>query len=607
MDKRVWQAVANCVVVFFLVFMAWGLGLAVYNLGSSMRFVNSDIDSLKLYTDDKEVIEAYYSKGERVIWRQKGGFYHTTEYSEEAITAIEENGCVVLPYDNLPYMFTTFGKWNALWTGFMFGMLCLYIIGQSRSCVRDTKQQGSKACGVSHLSYAGSSASDGVDTKGTSVSVDTDGGVTFNDIAGLKEVKRDVMCLVDFIINKDKYLEAGAKLPKGVLLYGAPGAGKTLLAKAVANEAGVPFIYMNGSDFIEKYVGVGAKRVRQLFEKARKQAPCIIFIDEIDAIGGKRDEDNAGGEDRKTLNALLTEMDGFMDSDNILVIGATNRIDDIDSALLRAGRFTDKFCVPLPETADERLEVFTLYARNKKLGDDIDLVSLAKETVGFSPAKIEALMNEAAIISVQEGRGYIKRSDVDSAMYKQLLHGHMKEDKKRSVDEIRLVAYHEAGHALAGVLLGKEITKITIVGSTSGAGGVTFITPKEEGLLSVTDLKSDVMVSYGGRVAELILNNGVDERVTTGASSDICKATQLIHDIVVKYGMTDEFGLLNLERCGTSQEFIVNKEVELAKELEERTKELLSSNKNKLIALAERLIQSETILAGELQKIIEEV
>ena len=195
---------------------------------------------------------------------------------------------------------------------------------------------------------------------------------TFDDIAGLKEVKKDMKCLVDFLVNKERYLNAGAKLPKGVILYGPPGTGKTLLAKAVANEANVPFLYMSGSEFIEMYVGVGAKRVRELFEKARKNSPCIIFIDEIDAIGSKR-TDNDNGEDRKTINALLTEMDGFKETDNIIVIGATNRIDDLDTALLRPGRFTDKFCVPLPETSEERLEVLNVYAKNKNFDESVDL------------------------------------------------------------------------------------------------------------------------------------------------------------------------------------------------------------------------------------------
>ena len=239
---------------------------------------------------------------------------------------------------------------------------------------------------------------------------------------------------MDFLTDKDKYIEAGAVLPKGVILYGPPGTGKTLLAKAIAGEAGVPFLYASGSDFIEMYVGVGAKRIRELFAKARKQSPCIVFIDEIDAIGGKRSGmDNS--EDRKAINALLTEMDGFNELDNVVVIGATNRMEDLDPALLRPGRFSDKFCVPLPENAKERLEVIDIYATNKDFAPDFSMEALAKETVGFSPAQIESLLNEAAIIQVQEDRPYIDKDIIDKAMYKVLLNGHEKRDTERNTEE----------------------------------------------------------------------------------------------------------------------------------------------------------------------------
>lgn len=426
---------------------------------------------------------------------------------------------------------------------------------------------------------------------------------TFDDIAGLKEVKKDMRCLVDFLVHKDRYIKAGAKLPKGVILYGPPGTGKTLLAKAVANEADVPFIYMSGSDFIEMYVGVGAKRIRDLFNQARKQSPCIIFIDEIDAIGGKRREDS-NGEDRKTINALLTEMDGFEESEDIIVIAATNRIEDLDSALLRPGRFTDKFCVPLPETSEERLEIINLYTRNKHLDETVDINLLAKETVGFSPAKIEALLNEAAIISVQNGRCYISKEDVENAMYKILLQGHMKEDAKRDAKELELVAWHEAGHALVGRLYGKEITKVTIISSTSGAGGVTFSTPGKLGLHTVEDLEHEVMELYGGRIAELILNDDNKAKITTGASNDIERATSIIHEIVTKYGMNERFGLLNLEASGVDKEFIIKEEVAIARRLEKNTYEIIHNNYTKLKSIAELLLEKETIRSEDLNAII---
>lgn len=425
----------------------------------------------------------------------------------------------------------------------------------------------------------------------------------FSDVAGLREVKKDVKCLVDFIKNKEKYTAAGAKLPKGVILYGPPGTGKTLLAKAIAGEADIPFIYESGSNFVEMYVGVGSKRVRELFEKARQKAPCIIFIDEIDAIGSKRTGyDN--GEDRKTLDALLTEMDGFKESENILVIAATNRIEDLDSALLRPGRFTEKYCVPLPETLSERMEVINLYIKNKKLSDEIDLDSLAKETIGYSPAKIEALLNSAAIISVQDGEGIIRKSDIDKAMTKILLNGHMKEDSsERSMDEIKTVAFHEAGHAIVGHIFGKDITKVTVVASTSGAGGVTFSIPKEGGLSSAKDLKNQIMELYAGRLAELIYFKGDKELITTGASNDIERASKLIDSYVKKYGMSDKFGLLNLK--DEDNEKIFETKIKLSKELEEKTYEILNKNKDVLFEIAQKLIDDETIYKDELNNVFE--
>ena len=430
----------------------------------------------------------------------------------------------------------------------------------------------------------------------------------FEDIAGLCEVKKDMMCLVDFLVNKDKYIEAGAKLPKGVILYGPPGTGKTLLAKAVAGEADVPFLYMSGSEFIEMYVGVGAKRVRELFAKARRQAPCIVFIDEIDAIGGVRTGHDTSGEERKTINALLTEMDGFKETENIIVIAATNRLEDLDPALTRPGRFTNKFCVPLPETISERLEVINLYVKNKKLDQSLDLSALAKETVGFSPAKIEALINEASIISVQEDSKFITKDIIDKAMYKILLQGHMKDDNsERDKEELELVAWHEAGHAIIGFIFGKDITKVTIVSSTSGAGGVTFSTPTKTHLLSSIDIKHEIMELYGGRLAEFIFYDENKQKITTGASNDIERATNLIHDYVTKYGMSDTFGLLNLEKAKMDSQCIVDCEVALAKELEKETLTLLKDNYNKLKEIAFLLLKNETIHADDIKEVFKKV
>lgn len=426
----------------------------------------------------------------------------------------------------------------------------------------------------------------------------------FSDVAGLYEVKKDVMSLVDFLKNRDKYERAGAKLPKGVVFYGPPGTGKTLLAKAIAGEADVPFLYASGSDFVEMYVGVGAKRIRELFSKAKKMAPCIVFIDEIDAVGGTRSL-HTNSEDRKTINALLTEMDGFKDSSNILVIGATNRIEDMDQALLRPGRFTDKYCVPLPETTKERMEVINLYRKNKSFSEDVSFEQIAKETSGFSPAQIESLLNEAAIISVQKERAYINKSDIESAMYKLLLSGHIREDQtERDEEERKLVAWHEAGHAVVGKIFGKDITKVTILSGTSGAGGVTFSIPSsKKGIHSVGDLKHEVMELYGGRCAEMILYDGDSEMITTGASNDIERATGIIHSIVTKYGMNEYFGLLNLKKLEVDEDKIIESEVVLAQQLRDATLKLLNENCDVLKEIADRLLEEETIYGETIDKI----
>lgn len=427
---------------------------------------------------------------------------------------------------------------------------------------------------------------------------------TFKDIAGLKEVKKDISCLVDFLTNREKYEEAGAKLPKGVIFYGPPGTGKTLLAKAIAGEAGVPFISMSGSEFIEMYVGVGAKRVRDLFKEARRIAPCIVFIDEIDAIGGIRGGKDSNSEDRKTINALLTEMDGFKENENIIVIGATNRLEDLDPALVRPGRFTNKYCVPLPETIEDRLEVINLYIKNKKLDESVDLRALAKETVGFSPAKIEALLNEASIISVQDDSKFITKEIIDKAMYKILLQGHMKEDvSERDKEELNVVAWHEAGHAVIGHLFGKDITKVTVIPSTSGAGGVTFSTPTKTSLLSAEDIKHEIMELYGGRLAELLYYKGDKNKITTGASNDIERATDLINGYVTRYGMSSDFGMLNLSSARVDNKEIISQEVSIAKELELATKEVLEHHYAELKEIANMLIEENTIYNAQIKEI----
>lgn len=424
----------------------------------------------------------------------------------------------------------------------------------------------------------------------------------FKDVAGLKQVKQDMVLLVDFLKHPDKYHEAGAKMPKGVIFYGPPGTGKTLLARAIAGEANVPFYSVSGSDFVEMFVGLGAKRVRELFESARKVAPCIVFIDELDAIGGKRDAIANNSEQRQTINALLAEMDGFSGSENILVIAATNRIEDLDAALLRPGRFDKHIAVPLPETADERLEVIKLYTKDKKFAEDVSFDDLSKETIGFSPADIQALLNEAALISVQKEKKFIDRECLDEAVFRKLLKGHAKDDSKRNQEELKLVAWHEAGHAVLGKLAGMDVSKVTIIPSTSGAGGVNIIIPKKMGLYTIEELKAQIRMAYAGRCAEYLLS-GNKERVTTGASTDIKRATELIYAMIAQYGMTEEYGMLNLTDLRVDNSKILNKAVDLAKELEAETLTLLEEHRDMHQEIVDILMARETISGDELTEI----
>ena len=428
--------------------------------------------------------------------------------------------------------------------------------------------------------------------------------VKFKDVAGLDEVKEDLMTVVDFLKNPDKYKEAGADIPKGVLLYGPPGTGKTLLAKAVAGEAGVKFIATSGSDFDEKYVGVGASKMRKLFDDAKNNAPCIIFIDEIDSMGGRR-HSKQNNYDRQTLNTLLSEMDGFDGSNGVVVIAATNRLEDLDPALTRPGRFDNHFAVCLPESAKERRVIIDLYTNNKKFAEDVDFDTFAKETMGSSPATIKTVLNEAAIIAARGNNGIIDRKILDEAWMKQLMEGHLRRNGERN--NVEVVAWHEAGHALAGLLLGQDLTKASIIPSTSGAGGATFITPKKLGLFTVKELKEQVIMLYAGRNAEALLteSNGEEEGVTTGSSNDIEKATDIIKKMIVEYGMNDEFGLLNLDNLDVKPEVITKEAVKLAKALQEQSLILMKENIDRLRDIAEELMKKETLTGEEIRKIAE--
>ena len=367
--------------------------------------------------------------------------------------------------------------------------------------------------------------------------------VKFSDVAGLQEEKEELEEIVDFLRAPKKYTQLGARIPKGVLLVGPPGTGKTLLAKAIAGEAGVPFFSISGSDFVEMFVGVGASRVRDLFEEAKKNAPCIIFIDEIDAVARRRGTGMGGGHDEReqTLNQMLVEMDGFGVNEGIIVMAATNRVDILDPAIMRPGRFARKVVVGRPDVRG-REEILGVHAKNKPLGDDVDLKQIAQTTAGFTGADLENLLNEAAIIAAKENRAYIKQDDIKKSFVKVGI-GAEKKSRVISDKEKRITAFHESGHAILFHLLPDvgPVYSVSIIPTGSGAAGYTMPLPEKDEMFNTKGkMLQDIVVSLGGRVAEEL----VFDDITTGASQDIKQATQMAKAMVTKYGMSDNIGLI---------------------------------------------------------------
>ena len=448
----------------------------------------------------------------------------------------------------------------------------------------------------------------------------TDGNnkVTFKDVAGLDEEKEEVAELIDFLKSPKKFQKLGARIPKGVLLVGPPGTGKTLLAKSVAGEANVPFYYISGSEFVELFVGVGASRVRDMFKQAKQTAPCLIFIDEIDAVGRQRGAGLGGGHDEReqTLNQLLTEMDGFGANEGIIVLAATNRPDVLDPALLRPGRFDRQVTVNLPDVKG-REEILKVHARNKTFAPNVSLANVAKRTIGFSGADLENLLNEAALLAVRRDKNYITMSELDEA-HDRVLMGPAKKSHKYSQKEKEVVAYHEAGHAVVGIKLegANDVQKITIIPRGS-AGGYNLMMPKEEKFLSTKkELLESISGLLGGRVAEEITFNDI----TTGAHNDFEKATKIARAMVTEYGMSD-LGPVQYEHqessvflgrdYNKSQNFSSQRAYEIDEEVRriieeqyEKTKEILENNKDLLKLIAEALLEHETITKEEIDYLV---
>ncbi len=402
----------------------------------------------------------------------------------------------------------------------------------------------------------------------------------FKKVAGLREEKEDLEELVDFLKNPQKYTNVGARIPKGILLVGPPGTGKTLLAKAVAGESGVPFFSISGSDFVEMFVGVGASRVRDLFEEAKKNAPCIVFIDEIDAVARQRGTGLGGGHDEReqTLNQLLVEMDGFGINEGIIVLAATNRVDILDPAILRPGRFDRKITVGRPDVRG-REEILKVHAQDKPLGDDVDLERVARTTAGFTGADLESLLNESAILAAKEGRNFVRQNDIDRSFIRVGI-GTEKRSRVISDKEKRITAYHEAGHAILFHLLPEvgPVHTISIIPTGTGAAGYTMPLPEKDEMFNTKGkMLQTIMVSLGGRIAEeLILDD-----ITTGASQDIKQATALARSMVVKYGMSEKVGMINYETEG--DEVFIGREIGHAKNYGEDVAAAIDSEVKRII------------------------
>ena len=575
------------------------------NLMNHHKVKDVDYGTFLTMVDKKEVSKVELN-GDTIYFTDKAAepnYYETTTFEDpDLVNRLEEAGCEFgrIAQEEMNPLVSFLLVW-------VLPIVIFWVLGQFLA-KRLMKKMGGGTAGNPFMQFGKSNAK---------VYVESTTGITFNDVAGEDEAKELLTEIVDFLHNPKKYQEIGAVCPKGALLVGPPGTGKTLLAKAVAGEANVPFFSMSGSEFVEMFVGMGASKVRDLFKQANEKAPCIVFIDEIDTIGKKRDNAGYGGNDEReqTLNQLLTEMDGFDASKGVVILAATNRPDSLDPALLRPGRFDRRIPVELPDLKG-REEILKVHAKKVRLGDDIDFNAIARAASGASGAELANMVNEAALRAVRENRKYVTQADLEESI-ETVIAGYQKKNQVLSAKEKLIVSYHEIGHALVAALQthSAPVTKITIIPRTSGALGYTMqVEAEERNLMSKEELVNKIATLTGGRCAEKL----IFDSITTGASNDIEQATKLTRAMITRYGMSDRFGMVALETqnnpylggdstlsCSPQTAATIDDMVvETVREGYDTAMDLLEKNKMKLHELAKYLYEKETITGEEFMQIL---
>ena len=575
------------------------------NLMNHHKVKDVDYGTFLTMVDKKEVSKVELN-GDTIYFTDKAAepnYYETTTFEDpDLVNRLEEAGCEFgrIAQEEMNPLVSFLLVW-------VLPIVIFWVLGQFLA-KRLMKKMGGGTAGNPFMQFGKSNAK---------VYVESTTGITFNDVAGEDEAKELLTEIVDFLHNPKKYQEIGAICPKGALLVGPPGTGKTLLAKAVAGEANVPFFSMSGSEFVEMFVGMGASKVRDLFKQANEKAPCIVFIDEIDTIGKKRDNAGYGGNDEReqTLNQLLTEMDGFDASKGVVILAATNRPDSLDPALLRPGRFDRRIPVELPDL-NGREEILKVHAKKVRLGDDIDFNAIARAASGASGAELANMVNEAALRAVRENRKFVTQADLEESI-ETVIAGYQKKNQVLSAKEKLIVSYHEIGHALVAALQthSAPVTKITIIPRTSGALGYTMqVEAEERNLMSKEELVNKIATLTGGRCAEKL----IFDSITTGASNDIEQATKLARAMITRYGMSDRFGMVALETqnnpylggdstlsCSPQTAATIDDMVvETVREGYDTAMDLLEKNKMKLHELAKYLYEKETITGEEFMQIL---